>query len=205
MCEKTVVFPSLLWDCDMIIQLSLLWQLVSPLRFEFGSWEMQFDSIARGGFASDHKSRAGHLFLLVRSRPPNRLYLQMLLAPWKGVFLSWGSPDYLYSLYLLLLDSQLWIDVDSASTCLYKSDPISWYYRFAVIWYTWIFWFKDRTSRKDMAFFLHVDSSRPWQLIALSVWWNAMPGSFVSSSEKSKLYEWTRTLHDRVATIVTSN
>ena len=156
-----------------------------------------------GGFCEWSQVQGRSPVFVGKVKVTQPLYLQMLLAPDRGI-LVWGSPDYLYSLYLLLLDSQLWIDVDSARACLYKSDSISWYYRFAVIWYTCIL-FKDRTSRKDMAFLLHVDSSRPWQLIALSVWWNAMPGSFASSSERSKLYEWTRTLHDRVATIVTYN
>ena len=109
MCEKTVVFPSLLWDCHMIIQLSLLWQLVSPLRFEFGSWEMQWSQV---------QGRSPVLVGKVKDTQWS-LFLQMLLAPDRGI-LVWCSPDYLYSLYLLLLDSQLWIDVDSASTCLYK-------------------------------------------------------------------------------------
>lgn len=150
MCEKTVVFPSLLWDCHMIIQLSLLWQLVSPLRFELGSWEMQSHSVARGWFCKWSQVQGRSPVFVGKVKVTQPLYLQMLLAPDRGV-LVWGSPDYSYSLYILLLDSQLWIDVDSASTCLYKSDSISWYYRFADIWYTCIL-FKDRTSRKNMAF-----------------------------------------------------
>lgn len=47
---------------------------------------MQFDSIARGGFASDHKSRAGHLFLLIgKVKVTQPLYLQMLLAPDRAI------------------------------------------------------------------------------------------------------------------------
>ena len=164
-----------------------------------------------GGFASDHKSRAGHLFLLVRSRSPNGLYLQMLLAPARECSPGKKGRHIVLAASILLPDSQLWIDVDSASTCLYERVSAIPFLGIIVLQlfdihaFCWEEYKEIMEHAGKTCIFLHVDSSRPWQLIALSVWRNAMPGSFASSSERSKLYEWTRTLHDRVATIVPYN